>query len=507
LQRRYDYILPSGVLYSNILESQVFRTDLLSPLPPGLEINDSATAADHLPVLMIFNSPYVERALYVTAQPTSQTINEGSSATFSVGVGGEAPFAYEWYKDGTNRLLNQGNISGANSSNLVISSVGAGDVGTYSVVISNARSNLMSAAASLAVILPPQVSLSPGALNVSAGASLSLTANVHQGTPPFAFQWFYAGMPIPGATSQTLVRPNMQLSDAGAYGVSAGNSAGTSQSGYAIVRVTAETLRWDFNSFVSDTNTATGSLEPSNASGTAGLIGGDAELIGATTSSFAAGSSTDPAHSGGDNSGWNTSGYPPQGTGDKTAGVQFRFSTAGLENIVLSWQQRVSATASRYYQFQYSTNGSDFVDLGPAIVMTADSVYQGRTVALTGLHGADNNPNFAVRIVSQWESTAIGSANNNFVGTSSTYTPGGTLRFDMVTVTGQPIIAASAVTFLEMEAGRLRFGVSEPVAFPVLIQGSTNLVDWVNIQTLFPPASFVRTNQLGQEFFRTLRNQ
>jgi hypothetical protein len=58
LDVRFDYILPCSPLYSNILSSQVFRTDLLSPVPPGLNANDDVVASDHLPVFMVFGNPY-----------------------------------------------------------------------------------------------------------------------------------------------------------------------------------------------------------------------------------------------------------------------------------------------------------------------------------------------------------------------------------------------------------------------------------------------------------------
>lgn len=54
---RFDYILPSGALSSNIVTSEVFRTDLLDPTPPQLQKLDDKTASDHLPVLMIFQPP------------------------------------------------------------------------------------------------------------------------------------------------------------------------------------------------------------------------------------------------------------------------------------------------------------------------------------------------------------------------------------------------------------------------------------------------------------------
>jgi endonuclease/exonuclease/phosphatase family metal-dependent hydrolase len=56
LDARFDYILPAGVLSSNIVTSQVFRTDVFDP-PPPLLTNDDVTASDHLPVVMVFNYP------------------------------------------------------------------------------------------------------------------------------------------------------------------------------------------------------------------------------------------------------------------------------------------------------------------------------------------------------------------------------------------------------------------------------------------------------------------
>ena len=55
---RYDYILPCCSLFSNIVSSQVFRTDMLSPVPSNLYSNDNKTASDHLPVLMTFANPF-----------------------------------------------------------------------------------------------------------------------------------------------------------------------------------------------------------------------------------------------------------------------------------------------------------------------------------------------------------------------------------------------------------------------------------------------------------------
>jgi hypothetical protein len=66
LNKRYDYIMPCGLLFSNIVDSEVFRTDLLTNPPPPLQTNDDVVASDHLPVFMVFANPY-EKSFRLTS--------------------------------------------------------------------------------------------------------------------------------------------------------------------------------------------------------------------------------------------------------------------------------------------------------------------------------------------------------------------------------------------------------------------------------------------------------
>lgn len=72
LDRRYDYILPCGLLFANLQSSQIFRTDLLSPVPLTLNSNDDLVASDHLPVLMVFHNPYTQPFALTTLVRTQQ---------------------------------------------------------------------------------------------------------------------------------------------------------------------------------------------------------------------------------------------------------------------------------------------------------------------------------------------------------------------------------------------------------------------------------------------------
>jgi endonuclease/exonuclease/phosphatase family metal-dependent hydrolase len=74
LDTRFDYILPCALLFSNIVGSEVFRTDLLPGLPPDLLANDDQTASDHLPVLMVFSNPFNTPFRLLSIVRTNQTV-------------------------------------------------------------------------------------------------------------------------------------------------------------------------------------------------------------------------------------------------------------------------------------------------------------------------------------------------------------------------------------------------------------------------------------------------
>jgi Domain of unknown function DUF11/Immunoglobulin domain len=65
----------------------------------------------------------------ITSQPQPQTVTNGGTANFSVGVSGTPPFYYQWSFDDTNLIV------GATNSTLTLTNVTAADAGSYSVVV------------------------------------------------------------------------------------------------------------------------------------------------------------------------------------------------------------------------------------------------------------------------------------------------------------------------------------------------------------------------------------
>lgn len=169
-------------------------------------------------------------------------------------------------------------------------------------------------------------------------------------------------------------------------------------------------VKWDFEGDV--TTPAVGS--------------GLAELIGGTTATFATGF--------GGGRGWNTTSYPAQGTGNKTAGVQFSVNTEGYRSIVVTWNHRHSNTAANTASFQYTVDGLNWIEAQTFSANAGDTWFS-RSVDLSSIDAVGNNPMFAFRIVAAFADGGGYQASRS----GSSYASTGTWRFDDVTVTAEPV--------------------------------------------------------------------
>jgi endonuclease/exonuclease/phosphatase family metal-dependent hydrolase len=188
---------------------------------------------------------------------------------------------------------------------------------------------------------------------------------------------------------------------------------------------------WNFNSQPPDSDFNTGTLAPALGNGTAVVVGSVSESFTASN-----GSSDSVA----DNSNWRITGWPVQGVGNKANGIRFSVSTVGFRRIRIGFDLRYSNTASKYARLQYTTNGTDFVDHA-VISMPAETWINEQSISLEGVPGVENNPVFGFRIVTEFQNTATGAGLAGYVtaNAGSTYGTGGTLRFDLVMVSGDPL--------------------------------------------------------------------
>jgi len=170
--------------------------------------------------------PGMDEAPTFTAQPAAQTVTLGSTAIFSFGISGTAPFSFQWYLNGTA-------IAGATGPFLVIPDAQVSEQGSYSVAVTNLDGTTTSSAASLTVNVPagsPDITAQPqGGVLPAGGGSIVLSVAV-TGSGPFTFQWFLNGGAIAGATGSTYT-----ATSPGSYTVSITNSVASVLSSAAVV--------------------------------------------------------------------------------------------------------------------------------------------------------------------------------------------------------------------------------------------------------------------------------
>ena len=133
------------------------------------------------------------------------------------------------------------------------------------------------------------------------------------------------------------------------------------------------------------------------------------------------------------------------GTGNTNNGrnLTINVSTLGFTNIVFSFATQGTSTGFNSNQFQYSLDGTNFVDFGSPIVPATAFGAVPIIFTLTSIVGLNNNPNAAFRIVFNGATTSTG---NN--------------RIDNIVVEGTSGVAA----------------VPEPTTAVLLISGLAGLV-------------------------------
>lgn len=189
---------------------------------------------------------------------------------------------------------------------------------------------------------------------------------------------------------------------------------------------------WDFNGEVPSDSPPT-----SVGEGEAFLLHG----VENPSSGFSGSGSSDTASV---SDAWQTTGYPAQGEDPRMAGVQFNISTENYNNLVFSFDQRLSNTASNTWVLEYTVDhtadpvvweeGKVF-RIQPESSGTGGVWHNERTFDFSEVEEINDKPNAAFRIVSDFDPTT---GQYEAVNLGSSYSGGGTARFDMVGLFGNP---------------------------------------------------------------------
>ncbi len=191
--------------------------------------------------LHVFHIP-----LSAIISPTSTNIAPGADMTFTSTTYGTPPMQFQWQLNGTN-------LPNATNNFLLLTNVGAGNlgpgnVGNYDLVLSDFSGSITSTVAPLTVIgfpVAPGIIVPPQSLVVGKGSNATFTVTA-DGTAPFSYQWFFNSTNIFGATNVSFTRTNVQTTNTGNYFVVVTNVAGSVTSSVAVL---ALSFLDDFDSY------------------------------------------------------------------------------------------------------------------------------------------------------------------------------------------------------------------------------------------------------------------
>jgi cyclophilin family peptidyl-prolyl cis-trans isomerase len=153
----------------------------------------------------------------VTKQPVSVLARVGGSAAFSVTASG-SDLGFQWRHNGTP-------LPGKTTPSLTLSSLQMAQGGAYDVIVSNGTRSITSAAATLTLRAPADItSALPSQLLVIAGQPLDLSVEATGGPVP-TFTWRRGSTVVKGQTTRRLYLPSTTLADAGLYRGTASNGS------------------------------------------------------------------------------------------------------------------------------------------------------------------------------------------------------------------------------------------------------------------------------------------
>ncbi len=108
---------------------------------------------------------------FTALPPTNLVVLAGSNVALNAAASGTAPLVDQWFKNGAT-LANGAGVSGATTTNLMLTSVTTNSTANYFLVVTNAYGAITSSVTALTVVLPPAIN------GVAANPDGSVTLNL-----------------------------------------------------------------------------------------------------------------------------------------------------------------------------------------------------------------------------------------------------------------------------------------------------------------------------------------
>ncbi len=215
----------------------------------------------------------------IITQPESETVCDGDDVEFNIVAEGTA-LTYQWQKDGVD-------ITGENSTSLILTDVSNTDEGEYTCVVDGTcgdpvTSNIVTLTVNETAVA---ITTQPQDTEVCEGTSAEFTVDATSAT---AYQWLKDGASISGAESDSYTIALVSSSDEGNYSCLVFDDCGFVLSGSATLTMNTSTVAITSqpeSAEVCEGSTATFSITASNASSYQWQKDG-ADISGATASTY-----------------------------------------------------------------------------------------------------------------------------------------------------------------------------------------------------------------------------
>lgn len=195
-------------------------------VPPGLKNVSALAGGDGHSLALVQEGPPG-----VLLSPANQANFAGLSIRLRGVAAGQQPISQQWWFNGLS-------IPGATNNTLLLTNLQPPMAGSYWFTSSNALGEAVSSNAVVTVLTnPPAFILQPTNQAAFIGSNVTFSAAVGPGPSPYHLQWRFEGADLPGATSNQLALTNVLTTNQGNYSVVALNDFGSATSSNAFLTV------------------------------------------------------------------------------------------------------------------------------------------------------------------------------------------------------------------------------------------------------------------------------
>lgn len=195
------------------------RGGSLQRLQPNLYGNDPTHWKGEAPTPGRANTQESQEPPVLLQSPKPIVVVLGQWAVFTVEASGSPPLEFQWYHDNTP-------LPQATNPVLRFMVLNTNQAGSYRVRVSNIHGFVLSPAASLTLLVPPQIVLPPTNRIARVGEEVAFHV-LATGTLPLSFQWQRNGVNLPGEHEATLRITAVGTMHTGDYQVIVSNAAGS----------------------------------------------------------------------------------------------------------------------------------------------------------------------------------------------------------------------------------------------------------------------------------------